>query len=109
MSTANEKAAATRSIGELVQFKIIEQPYDVQVPNFVQVDIERPVFVEKIYEVPIITEVQYEKPIVNEKQMTAELTEFIKTTITKAVNEAIANLKFSFELPMPKILKVERR
>jgi len=104
-----EKDSEMRSIGELVQFKIIEKPYEVSVPNFVPVDVEKPVFIEKKYEIPVITEVQYEKPIVIEKQMTTELTLFIKEVISKAVNEAIANLKFSFELPMPKIMKVERK
>lgn len=109
MSMKPEKEREMRSVGELVQFKIIEQPYEVQVPKFIEVNVEKPIFVEKQYELPVVKEVQYEKPIVVEKQMTAELTKFIEDIIHKAVNEAIANLKFSFELPMPKIMKVERR
>ena len=96
-------------ISQLVQFEIIEKEYEVSVPKFVEVEVERPVFVDKQYEVPKVKEVTYEKPIVDEKEMTKELTAYIKKAIEVAINEAIVNLKFSYEIPMPKVMKVERR
>lgn len=94
---------------QLVQFEIVEKEYEVQVPKFVEVEIERPVFVDKKYEIPKIQEVTYEKPIVNDKDMTKELTDFVKRAIEVALNDAIVNLKFSYEIPMPKVMKVERK
>jgi hypothetical protein len=104
-----QEAPEIRLVNELIQLKIIEKPYEVQVPNFIPFDVERPVFVDKEYERPVLKEVVYEKPIVHEKVMTDELTLFIKEAIEKAINTAVANLKFSFELPLPKIMRIERK
>lgn len=103
-----ENDRSPRQITELVQFKIVEKPYEIEVPKYIPVEFEKPVYVEKIYEIPVPREVQYEKPIVNERQMTNELTTFVKEAVTRALNEAIAGLKFSYEIPMPRIMKVER-
>jgi len=99
----------TPQISELVQFKIVEKPYDINVPKFVEVTIEKPVYVNRTYEVPVIKEVEYEKPVVSIKDVTEELTRHCKQAIEVALNEAIANLKFTYDIPMPKVMKVERK
>ena len=105
---AEVKSPATQ-VSELVQFKIVEKPYEINVPRFVEVTIEKPVYVNRTYEVPVLKEVQYEKPVVNEKDITTEMIKFLSKAIEVALNEAIANLKFSYDIPMPKVMKVERR
>ena len=99
----------TTQVSELVQFKIVEQPYEIKVPKFVEIQIDKPVYVNREYEVPIIKEKEYEKPVVNLKDVTEELTRHCKKAIEVALNEAIANLKFTYDIPMPKVMKVERR
>ena len=59
-------------VSELVQFKIVEQPYEIKVPKFVEVSVDKPVYVNREYEVPVLKEVEYEKPIVNLKDITDE-------------------------------------
>jgi len=99
-----------KAVTELMNFKIVEKPYEVKVPKFVDVEVETPKYVEKVYEVPVIVEKVYEKPIVEEKPiMTSEITQHIKTEITRCISEAVADLVFNIELPMPKVMKVGRR
>lgn len=99
-----------RQISELVQFKIVEKEYEVDVPKYVEVEVEVPKYVEKKYEVPVIFEKKYEKPIIEEKPiMTAEIVQHIKTEITRAISEAVADLAFNIELPMPRVMKVAKR
>ena len=103
------KKPAKQQVGQLVQFEIIEQEYEVKVPKFVEIEVEKPVFVEKKYEIPVSKEVEYEKPTIRLNDMTVEITAMVKKAIEVAINEAIANLTFSYELPMPKVLKVGRK
>lgn len=103
-----ENDRSPRQITELVQFKIVEKPYEIEVPKYIPVEFEKPVYVEKIYEIPVVKDVHYEKPVLHERQMTDEITAFIKDAVVKALNDAIAGLKFSYEIPMPRIMKVER-
>lgn len=95
---------------ELIQFNIVEKDYEVSVPKFVDIEIEKPKYVEKVYEVPVIVEKVYEKPIIEAKPiMTSEIVQHIKAEITRAISEAVADLAFNIELPMPKVMKVGRR
>ena len=99
-----------KSISELVQFKIVEKPYEVKVPKFVEVEVEKVVYVEKKYEVPVIVEKTYEKPIIEEKPiMTSELIDHIKAEMTRAISQAVADITFNIELPMPRVVKVGRK
>lgn len=99
-----------KQISELVQFKIVEKEYAVDVPKYVEVEVEVPKYVEKKYEIPVIVEKTYEKPLIEEKPiMTAEIVQHIKTEITRAISQAVADLAFHIELPMPRVVKVGRR
>ena len=96
-------------ISELVQFKIVEKEYAINVPKFVEITVEKPVYVNRTYEVPVIKEVEYEKPVVNLKDITEEMTRHLKHAVEVSLNEAIANLKFTYDIPMPKVMRVERK
>ena len=99
-----------KQVSELVQFKIVEKPYEVKVPKFVDVEVEKVVYVEKKYEVPVIVEKIYEKPIIEDKPiMTSELVNHIKAEMTRAISQAVADITFNIELPMPRVVKVGRK
>jgi len=96
-------------INELVQFKIVEKEYEVKVPKFVEVTVEKPVYVNREYQVPVLKEKEYEKPILIEKQLNEEILSYVKGAIDKAIRETLAELTFHFEIPVPKVFKVEKR
>jgi len=100
--------ASEKSVGEIVQFKIVEKEKVVEIPKIVQkvVEIEVPKYVEKIYEKPVVREKIYERPIINEKDLTAGLKDFIKKEVEKALAEVMQSLKVSMEIPMSRILQV---
>lgn len=102
-----EASIGSRSVGEIVQFKIVEEEKVVEVPKYVEVLVEKPVFVEKEYMVPVYKEVVYEKPVVNMKDITDTLKPFIMQEVEKALAAVVQNLKFSFELPFARVIQVK--
>lgn len=109
---ANEKSEENngmKQVSELVQFRIVEKPYEVKVPKFVDVTIEKPVYVNREYQVPVIKEKEYEKPVLVEKLLNEDILAYVKTAIDKAIRETLAGLTFNFEIPVPKVMKVEKK
>jgi len=98
-----------KSVNELVQFKIVEKPYEVKVPKFVDVTVDKPVYVNRTYEVPVLKEKEYIKPVLIEQQLNEEILQYVKGAIDKAIRETLAGLTFNFEIPVPRVLKVEKR
>lgn len=105
----NRNVSPPKQVNELVQFRIVEQDYEVKVPKFVEVTVDKPVYVNRTYEVPVLKEKEYEKPVLIEKQLNEEILSVVKGAIDKAIRETLAELTFHFEIPVPKVFKVEKR
>lgn len=95
-----------KTIGEIVQFKIIEKELEIEKPKYVEKEFEIPKYIEVEYEKPVIKEVIYERPIVVDKDITAGIRDLIKSEIERCLSEVIQSLKVSFEIPMSRILQV---
>ena len=95
-----------KSFGELVTFKVVEKPFEVDVPIYVNKEVEVPVYKEVEYERPVIIEKMYEKPVVHEKDITFGIRELVKGEIERALAEVIQGLKISFEIPMSRVLQI---
>lgn len=95
-----------KELGEIIQFKIVEKPVEIEKPVFVEKEIEVPKYIEVEYEKPIIKEIEYEKPIIREKDLTNGLRELIKSEIERCLAEVIQSLKISMEIPLSRVLQV---
>jgi len=98
-----------KEIGELVQFRIVEKDVFVDKPIYVEKEVEVPKYVEVEFEKPVIKEVTYEKPVIVMNDITEEIKQLIMKEVKRAIEETIATLKFSIDLPMPRIVQMGRK